>query len=155
MYLGHQTYGLGVVIAVLLIATGLGAAFGGRRLGVARRATVGIVAASVWLVLLAAGLPWLFGVTWSAPEAVRVGLSVLSIAPAGFFMGFPFPALLARLGRESEGAVAWCVGINSFLSVFATVLAIVMALRFGYTSVLVVGLLGYALALVAVRPLGS
>jgi hypothetical protein len=51
--------------------------------------------------------------------------------------------------------VAWCVGINSFLSVFATVLAIVMALRFGYTSVLVVGLAGYALALVAVRPLGS
>ena len=41
----------------------------------------------------------------------------------------------------------WCVGINSFTSVVATVIAIPLSLFSGYTAVLGVGVAAYVLAL--------
>jgi hypothetical protein len=66
--------------------------------------------------------------------------------PTGITMGLPFPAGLAWLSERHPGSLAWCVGINGFASVIATIVVIPLSIGFGYTAVLLSGAGLYALA---------
>ncbi len=147
MFLGHQIYALGVVLATLLLATGAGAALGARTGAPPRRRILLGVAAilivvALWFVLL----PPLFARAWTASMPVKVLCAIAFVAPAGLAMGLPFPAGLDWVGRKAPGSVAWCVGINFFASVVATVAAVPMSLLGGYHVVLIAGVALYVLA---------
>ncbi|MBM4372703.1 MAG: SAM-dependent methyltransferase, partial [Deltaproteobacteria bacterium] len=84
------------------------------------------------------------------PLPARIPVAALLLAPAGLFMGMPFPlglAALARRGRDELTAWGW--GINGAVSVSAIILARVMAIRVGFTWVLVAAAAAYAVAWLA------
>lgn len=68
------------------------------------------------------------------------------VAPIAFAMGFPFPLGLRRLGQAQPAHVAWAWGINGCLSVFATPLATIFAVEFGFRTVFLLGAAAYAAA---------
>ena len=68
------------------------------------------------------------------------------VGPLGFLLGLPFPALFARAQGRREGDLAWCLSVNAFASVVATVGAIPIALVAGYSAVLASGILAYGAA---------
>jgi hypothetical protein len=82
-------------------------------------------------------------------------LTALVLAPAGFLMGIPFPAGL-RWALEtpahrpssivSRPSIPWLWAVNGAASVVAAVLAALLALTFGFSWVLRIGALCYALA---------
>jgi hypothetical protein len=149
MFLGHQSYALSVVLATLLVATGAGALFAPHFIRPARfRAAIGIVGS---LTLAGAGatvLSPVLGALWQAGLGLRIAAATAFVAPLGFLMGFAFPAGLDWFHANAPRGLPWCVGINFFASVIATVAAIPLALFFGYTTVLLFGLASYLLALV-------
>ncbi len=80
------------------------------------------------------------------PALLRVTALVLSLAPLAFMMGIPFPLGLAWIERAAPAATPWAWAVNGCASVIASVAAAILALSYGFTAVLLIGTLAYALA---------
>ena len=156
LFLGHPTYALTVVIFSLLVSSGLGSYFSRRTLA----GRVGRwVAALATIAILVGGLAML---AWSlVPKAVglplwlKIALTVLMIAPAGFVMGMPFPTGLARLEEWHKPSVRWAWSLNAAASVLGSVGALLCAIYLGLLQTLLLGGALYLAALAVVRRLGS
>jgi hypothetical protein len=156
MYLGDQTYAMSVVLAPLLVGTGLGAWIGERRIPDPRtRVRVGGAAIVALVGLGWFALPPLLNATWSAPMGVRVAIVTACVLLHGVAMGLPFPAGLRWLGRVRPQAVPWCIGINSFASVIATVAVTPLSIRWGYVIIFGAGVTLYALAAVLAQGMNA
>ena len=155
LFLGEPAYAVTVVLASLLLSSGLGSLCSGR-LRVPLGVIVGLVV--VMTVLTAALLPMAFATLLGLGWGWRVVVTATLPAPLGFLMGMPFPmGLRALTPRQQPGGAcspARCVGadsrlpwawaVNGAMSVVASVLAALMALSLGFTSVLIVGAGCYA-----------
>jgi len=109
----------------------------------------------IWLLplLLAAFIFVSPSVTHSftaASTPLRIGISALLLFPSGFFMGMAFPLGVKKALYADKGApTAWYWGINGAFSVISSVLAVVIAVFWGVTMTLLVGLGAYVLGLIA------
>jgi len=148
LFLAEPVTSASIILAVLLVSSGVGSLVSERFV---ERPTLGITvaaagAAGTLLVFVFALTPLLEALLF-LPLPARIPLTALFIAPAGFFMGMPFPlgmAALARSGRH--GLTAWGWGINGATSVSAIILARVLAIRLGFTWVIVLAAAAYAVA---------
>jgi hypothetical protein len=106
-----------------------------------------LLLAAPWL------LPWAFRIALGMPLTVRLGITVLLIAPAGFLMGIPFPGGIRRMLAEQQRSspIPWIWAANGAASVVSSVLAALLALSFGFDWVLRIGALCYAGAWLAIN----
>ena len=145
LLLGHPSYALSVVLAVLLCTSGIGSWYSVRvvaRLGGLRfvaYALCALVLAQILFLPHPANL-----VAW--PFALRVALIVALVGSTGFLMGMFLPTGLERLKARSPSFVAWAWGLNGIASVMAPVLSVGLAITYGNTLLLVVALPLYLLA---------
>jgi len=138
LFLGHPAYAMATVLFALLLFSGLGSLLSHR---------VPLRLALILLPVLvggyAVGLPVLFQAALAAPLVVRLIITVLALAPPGLLMGIPFPRGLALLEQRAPTLIAWAWGVNGALSVVASILAALLALSFGFSTVLAVGAICY------------
>ncbi len=138
LFLGHPAYAMATVLGALLLFSGLGSLLSARvRLGLAIGSLVGLV------LVYQAALPLLSGPLLRLPLPARILVTVAGLAPLGTLMGIPFPGSLARLQQQAPGLMPWAWGVNGALSVVASVLAALIALSWGFGTVLVLGALCY------------
>jgi hypothetical protein len=158
LFLGYPTYSLTVTLASILLFTGVGALIGGRTF--ARPQLVLPVIFAVLTVLTAFYLFVLPSMTdsfqgWSL--APRVVLTFVVLAPLGVCLGVFMPlglGAVARLSHHHEREyVAWGWAVNGFASVIGAVLTTIVAMTFGFSTVLVLALLIYGVALLVLRRL--
>src|SRR5205814_7623167 len=84
----------------------------------------------------------------AASTPLRIAVSALLLFPSGFFMGMAFPLGIKRAQYLNDAApTAWYWGINGAFSVISSVLAVVIAVFWGVTMTLLVGLIAYVIAL--------
>ncbi|HNV68873.1 MAG TPA: hypothetical protein PKO06_04185, partial [Candidatus Ozemobacteraceae bacterium] len=148
LLLGHPSYSLTTTLGSLLLFSGIGSMMAGR-FAILGRLSFGAI---VMLGLCAAwGYPDLmrFLLPYSLP--IRVFGVILLVAPLGFFMGMPFPLGLRDLGTRAPHLVPWAWGVNGGATVLGSVLAIVTAMKCGFTMVLLLASCGYLLAWVSFR----
>ncbi|HWM28007.1 MAG TPA: spermidine synthase [Woeseiaceae bacterium] len=148
LFLSHPLYAIAVVLCGFLVFAGLGSACSARvarRLGTLEYSTIAPIVAGIVGLALAylALLPILFARFAGLPDAAKIGISLMLIAPLAMLMGMPFPMGLARVGRDSPGFVPWAWGINGFASVVSASLATLLAIEFGFSAVIVLALLLY------------
>jgi spermidine synthase len=151
LFLEHPTYALTVIIFSLLVSSSLGSFYSRRLVGDSDRSLVGALAAIALLVaLLAVLLPPLTtnGAGWPLP--LKVILTVLLIAPAGFVMGIAFPAGLARLRSKHPPSIRWAWSLNAAASVLGSASAVFLAIHLGLRETLLVGGVMYLCALFTV-----
>ncbi len=80
----------------------------------------------------------------------RYLIAVLLLLPPGLLMGIPFPLGMRYLLPDPvQRAYAWSV--NGCSSVLSSVIAVQFAISFGITTIVIAGITGYLVALVAVR----
>jgi hypothetical protein len=142
--LGHPSYALAVVIASMILASGLGSMLADR-LPVDRRATF-YVYPLVVLAVQAAGwwlLPRLFGATVGGTLSMRVAASLAITLPVGFVMGMCFPLGLVQASRVSPTLTPWLWGVNGAASVVGIILAVVLSMTFGISVTVLTGLFCY------------
>ncbi|MDH3673449.1 MAG: SAM-dependent methyltransferase, partial [Gammaproteobacteria bacterium] len=156
LFLNHPLYAIAVVLSGFLVFAGVGSGYSGQ---LARRlenitfppiaaAVVGIIGISlIYIFLLADMSSWLVAL----PDAAKITASLALIAPLAFCMGMPFPLGLAKLAAHDPDFIPWAWGINGFASVVSAALATLLAIHFGFTAVVVLALVLYALAAVLVR----
>jgi hypothetical protein len=98
-------------------------------------------------------LPGIFQLTLGLPLLIRLGITMIVIAPVGFLMGIPFPGgiLLMLGGHKQPAQIPWIWAVNGAASVVSSVLAALLALSFGFDWVLRIGAFCYAGAWLAAR----
>ena len=144
VFLGHPIYGLTVVLFVLLIASSLGSLCSHRFAGwfwMLPVVLAGFVAVS----------PFITHEFVAESTPIRILASIAMLFPCGFFMGMAFPLGIKKAQYSDERApTAWYWAINGAFSVISSVLAVVVAVFWGVTVTLLVGLAAYIVAIVAV-----
>ena len=148
-FLYHPVFTAAVVLASFLVFAGLGSAWSRRyslcdrqRNGIRRAATGIILTGFVYLFLLDPLFNWLSA--W--PVVARVVVSSLLIAPLAFFMGSPFPLALSSLGKQASSLIPLAWGVNGCASVLSAVLATLLAIHFGFFTVIVLALILYGVS---------
>ena len=151
-YLGHQVYALSVVLATLLVATGVGAAVGEKFApDPGQRARVGALMAVIAVMSAALLLPSILELTWHMGLPGRAAIAVVFIAPIGIALGQPFVAGLMWLRAREPASIPWCIGINGFCSVIGSVVVVPLLMAVGYVGSLVGGVAFYLLAALFAR----
>ena len=151
LFLSHPVYAVAVVLTAFLLFAGLGSRMAARfqTEGNSRRAVGLAVAAIAGLALLyVLALPPVFRHLMGLAEGLKIGLSVLLIAPLASAMGMPFPLGLAGVAARTPALVPWAWALNGFASVVGAVLATLLAIHWGFTAVV---LMAVALYLSAAR----
>ena len=134
LVLGRPTTALAVVLASVLVASGLGSQMSDR---------LPWLGTAIVLSVVAAGQPWLVaGVTegsLGAPLWLRAALVAGSVFPVGFLMGTMFPKGIDYLETIAPQLIPWAWGINGAASVVAAIAAALAALSWGFTTVMLLG----------------
>jgi hypothetical protein len=111
-------------------------------------ATVTITAAMVvWLVCV----HFLARETMQLPLVLRAGLTLIGLLPVGILLGFPFPTAVRQLDKSNPNFIAWAWGVNGVTSVLASIAAIVIAMRFGFTAVVTIAAAMYLVGMLSYR----
>jgi spermidine synthase len=148
LFFGHPLGAIAITLAGFLISAGVGS-------GISKRAATRWPQAAIMLAvaaivglgaIYAMVLPPLFGGLMGLPLAAKIAVAVGLLAPLGFAMGLPFPLGLGRVSESALDLMPWAWGINGCASVAAAVMASLLAMHFGFTTVLAIALGFYATA---------
>jgi hypothetical protein len=150
LYLGYPTYALSVVLFSLLVFLGAGSYLSRRLVGHETRALL-IALGCVFLLVVfyRLGLPMVEQSTLGAPLAVRILITLLMLAPLGLVLGIFFPLGIRRAESIHPDLVPWAWGINGCASVTASVLAVIIAMGFGFGAVWLLALITYSVGILA------
>jgi hypothetical protein len=152
LFLGHPTHALTVVVFSMLLSSGLGSFWSRKLIGGSDAKlslvlmTVAVLVAAIASIvapLLAGGVGW--------PLPVKIAITILLIAPAGFVMGMPFPTGLRRLSEHQQSSVRWAWSLNAASSVMGSAGAIVCSIYVGLMQTLLIGGALYLAALIILR----
>jgi spermidine synthase len=148
LFLSHPLYAVAVVLCAFLVFAAVGGWLAGRALA-PNGVTVAVMAMGTLAVVYLAVLPDLFRALLHLPDAAKIAISVLLIAPLAMCMGVPFPTGMRRLADTCEAAIPWAWAINGFASVVGAVLATLLAIHLGFAAVIMLAVLIYAAATLA------
>lgn len=152
LFLGHPLYAVAVVLAGFLAFAGLGSAVAARWMAAVGGGSPvrGIALAVMAIAVLAAtyllALPLIFERLLALPDAAKIAMTLLLIAPLAVFMGMPFPLGLGHVGARSEAFIPWAWGINGCASVLSAILAALLAMHVGFTGVVTIATILYLVA---------
>lgn len=147
-YLGDPSRSLALLLASLLVGSGAGSLIS------TRMRDTGAVLAGALSAAGAVVIAWILPVIYPALQTASLGAK-LAVASAllvaqGVPMGMMFPIGLRVAGRRfGPAAVPWMWAINGAASVVGSALAIIVAMAYGYSWSLGVGVVCYVLAAVA------
>jgi hypothetical protein len=147
IFLGHPIFGLLVVLFSLLVFAGIGSwvtqHFLLRRLVALRMLPIIVVAG---LAVYSIGSGPLLEAFRAAGTFVRISLATAMLAPLGLILGTLFPSGLTLALRRDPSLGPWLWGINGAASVAGSVAGMWLALAFGISQTMWVGVAMYALA---------
>jgi hypothetical protein len=149
LFLGEPIYTFSVVLASLLVFSGVGARLVGRFRDV-RVSLMWSVLAILFILLVAAiGLPWVLTSALGLPLLPRIAIVVAMLAPLGLVLGMPFPIGLRLVAVEAPPFIPWAWGVNGFFTVIGSIGASILGMAFGFTAVLAIAGACYLIALSA------
>ncbi len=109
-------------------------------------AVLACAAVAVVAILWGSVLPSIVQAAIAWPLALRLALAVAMMAPAGMVMGIPLPAGVRLLAATQPQLVAWAWGMNGALSVLGAILAVFIAMNWGFSITLLCGAALYIVA---------
>ncbi len=154
LFLGQPIYTYAVVLAGLLVFTGMGSHFSGTWKAEPADMLKRLLPFLLLVVIATSILtPLIFAGALGLPLALRIAISIVLVAPLGFVLGMPFPVGLRLATRQSSSLAAWAWSVNGFFTVIGTVLALMLGMMIGFRMVLLLACACYGLALLAITEL--
>jgi spermidine synthase len=153
VFIGDPAYSLALVLAGLLVASGIGAALSNR---LSSRPAVRVISFAT-AIIAAAMIIWLAAThafdprMMQLPLAARAAITLAGLLPVGILLGLPFPTAVKHVEKLNPSFIAWAWGVNGVTSVLASIVAIVVAMRIGFTMVVLTAAATYLLGLIAYR----
>jgi spermidine synthase len=143
LYLGHPLYAVAAVLAIFLVFAGMGSQFAQRKRFHAIWPVTIILILGI-LELMVSGM--LFNSLSGLAAPMKVFVAVAMLGPLAFCMGMPFPLALTGIGADMPDLIPWAWAVNGCASVIAAVLATLLAVHFGFTTVVLISLALYGIA---------
>ncbi|MBU3968483.1 MAG: hypothetical protein KKG76_14120 [Euryarchaeota archaeon] len=143
LFLGNPIYAMSAVLFSLLLFAGLGSFYSERLKDPSKI----IIALSFLIILYLIALPSVFNILLGQQVITRYMMSLLIIAPLGFLMGMPFPLGIRMAKRISPDLIPWAWAVNGCASVLGSILVIMVALSYGFSTVLILAAVAYMTAL--------
>jgi predicted membrane-bound spermidine synthase len=146
IYLGHPIYSLGVCLFSLILSAGLGSmASDWFKLEDHAKIVAWGVLVLAYLTAMAFFLPAVIEATTDHERGLRITISLLSIMPLGFLIGFAFPTGMRLVQAIDRQPTPWFWGINGAAGVLASVLAVMFSISLGIAATLMIAALCYLL----------
>lgn len=150
LFLGQPIYTYAVVLAGLLIFTGIGSQIAGKFTAeLARTLKRVLISAIIVVPVMAVITPIVFSAALGLGIVWRIAIALLLVAPLGFVLGMPFPLGLRLAMQRSSALGSWAWGVNGFFTVIGTILALMLGMMIGFRMVLLLACGCYAGSLVA------
>lgn len=152
LFLHHPLYAASVVLSSFLIFAGLGSGWSRRQhitTSLHQLSGYAIAAIVVLCIIYLLVLGMLFDSLMGLPVWGKIPIAMILIAPLAFCMGIPFPSALTRLGELAPRLIPWAWGINGCASVLSAVLATLIAIHAGFSTVILSAVFLYLLAYVS------
>jgi spermidine synthase len=146
LFLGHPNYALSVVLASLLLASGLGALYAPHIVGALGGVRFVSYAVAVVVLLEALVVLPLLPRLLTLPFALRVAVTFLLVLPIGVGLGTFLPTGLEALKRDTPEAVPWAWGLNGVFSVLGPVLGVAFSITWGMRALLLAAVVVYLMA---------
>lgn len=148
LFLDHPYYAISLVIAGLLMSTGVGSYLSKRLSSTTRDKTAlaSLLILCLAIVIYSLILPPLFNLLLHYRLVIRQCFTLLMLFPLGILMGIPFPLGIRWLSSISPPLIPWAWCINGCSSVVSSILALMIALGGGFNLVLVLAACCYGLA---------
>ena len=151
LFLGHPTYSVTAVLFAILLFSGVGAAWSDRRSGTTAEVVRPVL---YWLpiaiVALAFVVPTLLRELIGLPHVARLAIAVSLIAPVAFLMGVPFPLGIRAIAATGGKHVPWAWAANGCASVVGSVCAVLGAMVWDFSTMLLVAGAIYVAALTVI-----
>jgi spermidine synthase len=153
LLLGKPVYSVAVILFAFLLSGGLGSyrarAAAGDSTALRKKCSILVGL----LLIMTMALPVIIESALPMSLGGRLLVTVLVVAPVGYLMGQPFPLGIALLRSRSDQLVPWVWSLNGALSVLGSILTLVLAINFGYTTTMLVGPAAYLVAAVTAEEL--
>jgi spermidine synthase len=151
LFLGHPTYSVTTVLFAILLFSGLGSGWSDRRRG----STASVARPVLWLlpiavVLLVFAVPPLMRALIGLPHAARLGIAIAVVAPVAFLMGVPFPLGIRAVGASNRKHIPWAWAANGCASVIGSVCAVLGAMAWNFSVMLLIAGVIYLAALLGI-----
>jgi len=152
LFLGHPLYSFSVFLFSLLLFSSLGSFSTEYINKVALKNKLQLILGCIVVILLfyIFLLPKIMDYFLGIEVFYKIVITVILLAPLGFFMGMPFPLGIKLLGNNSQEIIPWVWGINGATSVLATVLSTAVAISVGFTFALALGGISYAILILII-----
>ena len=137
LLVGPSVYSVAAILLTLLVASGIGSHYSP---AIPSKMVFAAIALLIALdIVLFQYFVFLFG---GFGQMSRILITILLVAPLGFFMGMPFPKGVRHIGP----LVDWGFAVNGAASVLGSTLTILVIISWGYAMGLVLGILLYGSA---------
>ena len=146
-FLGDPIFSVAAILSSILVFSGIGSGVQkklgmepDRRMRIAAGSIIGITL--IYLLTVGPILQAFIG----TGTAIRFLITVLLLMPVSFFFGWMFPSGVHILEKSDDSLIPWAWGVDGFASVAAAPLAIILSMSFGFTNVILLGMLFYGVA---------
>lgn len=151
LLLGQPIYTFAVVLAALLLFTGLGAYISGRFKNNTRKyLRTSMLALCALTIATSFLLPPLLKSAIALPDSSRIIVTILLILPLGTLLGIPFPSGIQLVNQRSPAFIPWAWGINGFFTVIGSVVAVILGMMIGFQAVLWISTAIYLLSMLII-----
>ncbi len=146
LFLGQVIYSTAVVIFSVLFFSGLGSLVS-QKFKLQKLKKI-IILLFLIIIVYSVILKFLINYFIVFNLLTKIIISVVFIAPIAFFMGMPFPLGIRKIKRK---LIPWAWAVNGSASVLSSIIAVIIALSFGYRSVLVLAGVLYVLGAMSIK----
>jgi hypothetical protein len=146
-YLYDPIFSASVVIGSFLVYSGIGSLIAGNVRPIkARHIFWSVLAIGLVCIIFITADRWLHNILAGLPLWLRMISCSLFIAPLAIPMGIPFPSGLSALATERGGFIAWAWSINGFFSVIGSSATVLIAISWGFKSIILIAVSLYIVA---------
>ena len=147
LFLGYPTLSVSTILFSLLLGGGMGSLLYNKikenKLSFYLKLALGINFLLILTYFVV--LPRIFEIFISQQIVARSLIAMGLLFPIGFFLGMPFPSGLRILKKTFPAEVSWMWGINGVSSTLGSILAVVFAIVYGFSQILLAGGVSYLL----------
>ena len=149
LFFGNPVYAAAFVICIMMLSSGAGSYYSTRLLPNPKMMQRILLLIFLILLFYTFFLSPLLNLVAGYSDFVRLFISLLVVALPAFLMGMPFPLGLRTLAGKEEKNLPWAWGVNGCVSVISAALAALLAVEAGFSIVILLAAIFYAVSLVS------
>lgn len=154
LYLGHPSYSISIILFSLLISAGLGSFFSGKfinKIGESAFSNYLFIVLLLVILIFLTLIDLLIKRTIGFNIVLKGIISFLMISSLGFLLGMPFPTGLFIINKISNKIIPWSWGINSYMTIIGSVLAVILAISFGFKFTFICAFIFYLISFFSLK----